>query len=101
MPKVKCDYCHNEFEINLQTRTIERDIELAYFVCPDCKHEYHSFYTSAKIRTRQDKIKELWAKARRTMNKNKLQQIIRRIDELVQQNKEEMNRLRKRYEASN
>jgi hypothetical protein len=46
-------------------------------------------------------LKELWAKARRTLNENKLKQIIRRIDELVQQNKEEMNRLRGRYEASN
>jgi ssDNA-binding Zn-finger/Zn-ribbon topoisomerase 1 len=72
---VKCDYCHNEFEINLHTRNIEHDIELAYFVCPNCKHEYHSFYTNAKIRTRQDKIKELWAKARRTLNENELKQI--------------------------
>lgn len=101
MPNVKCDRCQNEFEINLQTRTIERDIELAYFVCPHCQHEYHSFYTNAKIRTRQDKIKELWAKARRTLNEDKLKQIIRRIDGLVEQNKKEMNRLRECYEASN
>ncbi|QPA31617.1 hypothetical protein [Thermaerobacillus caldiproteolyticus] len=101
MPNVKCDHCQNEFEINLKTRTIERDIELAYFICPNCKHEYRSFYTNEKIRTRQDKIKELWAKARRTLNENKLKQIICRIDELVEQNKEEMSRLRERYEASN
>jgi ribosomal protein S6 len=101
MPNVKCDYCHNEFEINLQTRTIERDIELTYFVCPECKHEYHSFYTNAKIRTRQNKINEFWAKARSTPNVLKVEQIIRRIDELVQQNKEEMNRLRESFEASN
>jgi DNA-directed RNA polymerase subunit RPC12/RpoP len=100
MTNVKCDYCHNEFEINLQTRTIERDIELAYFVCPYCQHEYHSFYTNAKIRTRQDKINELWAKARITPDEYKVKQIVRRIDKLVQQNKEEMNRLRERYEAS-
>jgi hypothetical protein len=101
MPNVKCDHCANEFEINYQTRTIERDIQLAYFICPNCKHEYHSFYTNAKIRARQDKINELWTKARTTPDENKVKQIIRRIDELVQQNKEEMNQLRKRYEASN
>jgi uncharacterized membrane protein YvbJ len=101
MPNVKCDHCRNDFEINLQTRNIENDIELAYFVCPHCQHEYHSFYTNAKIRTRQNKINELWAKARTTPDKNKVKQIVLHIDELVQQNKEEMNQLRERYEASN
>ena len=101
MPNVKCDHCRNEFEVDLQTRTIERDIQLAYFICPNCKHEYHSFYTNTKIRTRQSKINELWAKARITPDENKVKQIIRRIDELVEQNKDEMNRLRERYEASN
>jgi hypothetical protein len=101
MSNVKCDYCQNELEVNLQTRIIERDIQLAYFICPNCKHEYHSFYTNAKIRARQDRINELWAKARTTPNEYKVKQIIRRIDELVQQNKEEMNQLRERYEASN
>jgi transcription elongation factor Elf1 len=101
MPNVKCDYCNNEFEINLRTRIIERDIQLTYFVCPHCQHEYHSFYTNEKVRTRQNKINELWAKARSTPNVLKVEQIIRRIDELVQRNKQEMNRLRGRYEASN
>ncbi|MBA2874322.1 hypothetical protein [Thermaerobacillus caldiproteolyticus] len=101
MPNVKCDHCANEFEINYQTRTIERDIQLAYFICPNCKQEYHSFYTNAKIRARQDKINELWTKARTTPNQIKVKQIIRRIDGLVEQNKQEMNRLREQYEASN
>jgi DNA-directed RNA polymerase subunit RPC12/RpoP len=105
MTNVKCDDCQNEFEINLQTKNIERDIELTYFVCPHCQHEFNSFYTNAKIRTRQEKINELWAKARtaaRTASNNyRVKQIIRRIDELVQKNKDEMNQLRERYEASN
>jgi ABC-type oligopeptide transport system ATPase subunit len=96
---VKCDDCDCEFEVHLNTRTIKRDIQLAYFVCSHCQHEYHSFYTNAKIRTRRDKIKELWAKARQALKEDKLKQIIRRIDELVQQNKEEMNRLRERFEG--
>jgi len=99
MVKAKCDYCQREFEIDAKAKTIERDIELTYFVCPHCQHEYRSFYTNAKIRTRQEKIKELWAKARKTFNSEKYKSIIKRIDELVELNKQEMNELRKRFEA--
>lgn len=79
---VKCDNCQHEFEINLQIRTVEKDIELNYFVCPNCNHKYHSFYTNAKIRNRQEKIQGLRKK----------------LNELVVQNTEEMQALKRRYE---
>jgi hypothetical protein len=99
MNNIKCDSCETEFELpELQTRVVERDVQLAFFHCPHCSKEYKSFFTNSKIRTRQDKIKKTYADIRTNTNHKKHKILIERIDELVLLNKNEMQALREKYD---
>ncbi|MDF2534402.1 MAG: hypothetical protein K0R18_559 [Bacillales bacterium] len=94
MNQLTCDNCEKEFELQLESKVVERDIHLAFFSCPHCHHEFKSYYTDAKIRARQGKIQELFAKIMTNPNVSKLQKLIDRKDELVRYNKLEMDNLR-------
>jgi hypothetical protein len=98
---IQCDSCETEFELpELQTRVVERDVHLAFFHCPHCSREYKSFYTNAKIRTRQDKIKKTYAEIRTNANHKKHKKLIEKIDKLVLLNKQEMQALREKYDIA-
>jgi hypothetical protein len=98
---IKCDSCETEFELpQLQTKVIERDVHLSFFHCPQCEYQYKSFYTNAKIRTRQDKIKKTYAEIRINANHKKHKKLIEKIDKLVLLNKQEMQALREKYDIA-
>jgi hypothetical protein len=99
MNNIKCDSCEAEFELpELQTKVIERDIQLTFFQCPHCNVEYKSYFTNSKIRTRQEKITITYADIRKNTNHKKHKILIERIDKLVLLNKKEMQALREKYE---
>jgi hypothetical protein len=98
LQQINCDECEREFELNLQTKVVERDIHLTFFICPHCRREYKSYFTNAKIRTRLKKIQELYSKIKLKPYQHKLQQLIERKDELVRLNKLEMDNLKEKYE---
>ncbi|GGN59396.1 hypothetical protein [Oceanobacillus indicireducens] len=48
--QVTCNDCFCEFETELKKKVLKNQIHKYYFTCPDCQHEYVSYYTDAKMR---------------------------------------------------
>jgi hypothetical protein len=95
----KCDFCEQVFTLpELSVKVVERDIHLGFFCCPGCNHEYKSYYTNSKIRTRQEKINEFYKKMRNTYSVESRWRYVKTIEGLVKINKAEMKVLRKRFD---
>lgn len=97
MSQVNCDHCKQDFEINTNTRKVDRDIELVFFTCPHCNQEYQSYFTNAKIRTRQTDIKKLYLKLRTVKTKEQLDSLYERIEDLKNKNLIGMQQLKNRF----
>ncbi|MEY7998617.1 hypothetical protein AB8U03_00125 [Clostridium sp. Mt-5] len=83
--EIRCDKCNKNFVIKkLKTKWIDENVQRTYFICPYCKLKYTSFYTDKRVRKN---IKEI-------------EQLQKRYDEIVQQNKEIMQELSEKYEGS-
>jgi hypothetical protein len=100
MTKIKCDNCESEIDLpELQTRVIEKDVHLVFFNCSQCNHQYDSYYTNKKIRTRMDKIRRIYALVRVNRVHAKHKVLINRIDTLQSLNKKEMLALKNKYQS--
>lgn len=55
---VYCDKCNFEFKLNHQVEDIDGDIHRHYIRCPQCKSEYHGFYTDTNTRELYEKFLE-------------------------------------------
>jgi predicted nucleotide-binding protein (sugar kinase/HSP70/actin superfamily) len=97
MTNVNCDECKEDFELSLQTKVVERDIQLAYFTCPHCSKEYQSYYSNNKTRTRGQRIRELYGKLKLIRNERQQKQMMERIEQITLLNKKEMEELKSRY----
>ncbi|MFL0197286.1 hypothetical protein ACJDU8_17225 [Clostridium sp. WILCCON 0269] len=81
--EVCCDKCNKNFKIKkLKTKWIDDNVQRTYFTCPYCKKEYTSFYKDKRI------IKNL----------KEIEELQKRYDEIVKENKEIMQELRGKYE---
>lgn len=81
--EVNCDKCNKKFTIKkFKTKWIDDNVQRVYFVCPYCKKEYTSFYKDKRIRKNLKEIEELQ----------------KRYDDIVKENKEIMQELREKYE---
>lgn len=82
--EVQCDNCGKMFNIKkLKTKCINDDVQRTYFVCPHCKREFTAYYSDKRIRKNIKDIEELQKK----------------MAEIVEKNKEIMQELREKYEA--
>lgn len=81
--EASCDSCGKSFKIKkLKTKWIDDNVQRTYFTCPYCKREYTSFYKDKRIRKNLKEIEELQ----------------KRYDEIVKENKEIMQELREKYD---
>lgn len=81
--EVNCNKCNKKFTIKkLKTKWINENVQRVYFVCPYCKKEYTSFYKDKRIRKNLKEIEELQ----------------KRYDEIIKENKEIMQELREKYD---
>lgn len=57
---ITCDACHVEFEPAIRTRREgeEGRIEVTYFLCPECGHEYEVCRTNPELRKLQQKVEQ-------------------------------------------
>lgn len=68
---VTCDDCFARFILPKLKRTVLKDLVYKfYFHCPDCNHEYVSYYTNPKIRRDIKRQQKRWGEYRKTMVNN-------------------------------
>lgn len=61
--QVTCNDCFAEFTLPKLKRTVLKDLVYKFsFKCPDCQHEYVSYYTDKKIRRDINRQKKRWKK---------------------------------------
>lgn len=62
---VTCNDCFAEFILPKLKRTVLKHLVYKfYFHCPDCNHEYVSYYTNQKIRREINRQQKRWEKYR-------------------------------------
>lgn len=62
---VTCNDCFAEFVLPKLKRTVLKDLVYKfYFHCPDCNHEYVSYYTDQKLRRDIKRQEKRWVKYR-------------------------------------
>ncbi|XZM35406.1 hypothetical protein ACSXAY_18775 (plasmid) [Clostridium perfringens] len=82
---VKCDKCHVEFEMCIQEEKIKDDLEMNFFLCPNCGEKYKCFITNSKIRNKQKVVRELNNELNRTKSFGKRIKLEKRINKLKQE----------------
>ncbi|MED4727005.1 hypothetical protein P9597_02420 [Aneurinibacillus migulanus] len=97
---VKCDRCKNDFVMGqLKQAPSVNEVERVCFSCPHCQTDYTAYYTNQKIRDRQTEINELNKKMHNAQSDKTKERYIKQIELLTQQNKKEMESLRKEIEG--
>lgn len=71
---VICDKCKNTFTIKAKVKKYSRGVEELYFICPQCKTRYTSYFTNASIRSKQRELQKI-IKAGRDMEDIKKRQL--------------------------
>lgn len=101
---IKCDYCNNTFKMNVKTKKVD-DLEVTYFICPHCNHEYASMVTDAKLRKMIQHVKNLAVKVQKNVGKTKhdrcLQEYLKAKEECELYSKEASLKERVEYHGAN
>ena len=95
-----CDECKMEFRIEPKEEEIKDRISKVYFNCPHCNKEYISYYTSALVKIKQNKIqkiKEQYIEAREKEPKT-AERLFKQFQKLRKEIGKDMENLRKRIE---
>ncbi|GIP38650.1 hypothetical protein J31TS4_19300 [Paenibacillus sp. J31TS4] len=94
---VSCDQCKQDFSISMESRRLDFTIDLHYFSCPHCGHEYPSYYTDTAVRGEQRKVKDSWQRFRSIKDIAKREKIHadilvrqKRISSMIDELKEKM-----------
>ena len=82
---VKCDKCHVEFEMRIQAEKIKDDLEMNFFLCPNCGEKYKCFITNSKIRNKQNVVRKLNNEVYRTKSFGERIKLEKRINKLKQE----------------
>jgi len=87
---VICDNkeCKKEFEIELKTRALTKNVNQIYFDCPHCGSEYNVTKTNAQIEGVQSKIDYYSKRLSETKDKVKRENLLKYMDELIKKKKE-------------
>lgn len=97
---VECNDCFAEFTLPKLKRSVLKDLVYRfYFNCPDCNHEYVSYYTDKKIRRDINRQKKRWTKYRQMgteESERKLLAEIKMNDKLI---KKDMDNLFNKMES--
>ena len=56
---VVCDRCNKEFTMKLKEKLYSKGRKEIYFICPNCKKRYTSYWTTNKVSKLQGDIKKL------------------------------------------
>ncbi|MCM3573292.1 hypothetical protein M3172_08800 [Mesobacillus subterraneus] len=97
--KAKCDSCNNDFEIETKTESIGDTVEKNFFICPHCDKEYVSYYLDQSIRKKQSDLKMLWRNIRSATTPKNYNKLQKKIEELQNEIKEDLRRLRETITA--
>lgn len=57
--EVYCDSCNKDFNIHMKVKRWSKGIEETYFICPNCKRRYTSYFTNVSIRKKQGNLRYL------------------------------------------
>lgn len=90
--QLECNDCFAVFEVNdLKQKVMKNQIYKHYFTCPDCNHEYVSYYTDAKMRRdikRNMKKRKQYAQAKTVEESRRLLAKIKINDKLLNKDKD-------------
>lgn len=96
---IKCDKCGHEFKLKkLKTRKLENNIQRTYFICPECKKEYTSYYTDLEVRLNQQEISKIAIRIKKLKGESYLK-LDEKMTKFIEFNKKRMKELREKYEA--
>ncbi len=94
---VTCNDCFAEFVLPKLKRTVLKDLVYKfYFHCPDCNHEYVSYYTNQKIRRDIKRQEKRWKEYRRTMTEEVQREMFAKINREDKLIKREMDALKEK-----
>jgi transcription elongation factor Elf1 len=97
--KARCDSCDNDFEIEMKTEQLGETVEKNFFTCSHCGKEYVSYYMDQNIRKKQSDLKMLWRNIRSASTPKNYNKLQKKIEELQNEIKEELKRLRESITA--
>ena len=95
--------CKRTLEVTeFLTDCLPDNVEITYFLCPHCGHEYVAYYTDAEIRELQEQIRKIdrqSVKAQKQLSKTMFNQLTWRHTMLRKAIAEKMAGLRERAES--
>ncbi|MBC8590617.1 hypothetical protein [Wansuia hejianensis] len=100
MKNTYCDKCKKGFIVEVKSEQLEGNIERVYFTCPHCGEDYTSYYTNVLVQIKQRKVRELAEKFEKERNPLKAEKIFKQYQKAKKTVGEEMEKLRKRIQAS-
>ncbi|WP_096465101.1 hypothetical protein [Aneurinibacillus soli] len=97
---VNCDDCKQDFSLtSIEQKKLDNGVERNYFICPHCQRQYTAFYTNQKVRRNQAKITALGREVQHATTLNKSNRLRKQIEELSEDNKREMDRLKREFDS--
>lgn len=59
--RAECEECGHVFRVHMHTIRLPNRVDKHYFICPNCKTEFVSYYTDREMRQLQKEISKLYA----------------------------------------
>ncbi|MBG9520242.1 MULTISPECIES: transglycosylase [Bacillus cereus group] len=63
--KAQCEKCNHVFTVRFHKLRLSNQVDKHFFICPNCKEEYVSYYSNRKMRQLQDEISEMYSRFRK------------------------------------
>lgn len=99
---IYCDKCKKNFEIKIETESMDDGIGRVYFICPHCKTEYTNYYLDNDIKAKQQRIRILQLNYNRACEQGDIQQarkLFKNMQCLAKEIGNEMNNLKIQIEG--
>ncbi|MEH7459592.1 transglycosylase [Bacillus sp. JJ1127] len=78
--KARCEVCEHEFRVQMLTARLPNRVDKHYFICPNCKTEFVSYYTDREMRQLQKEISKLYAGFKKCATKEQADKIQAKIE---------------------
>lgn len=63
--KAQCEKCNHVFTVRFHKLRLPNRVDNHFFICPNCKEEYVSYYSNRKMSQLQREISEMYGKFRK------------------------------------
>ncbi|MEI4676888.1 transglycosylase [Bacillus cereus] len=63
--KAQCEKCDHVFTVRFHKLRLPNRVDKHFFICPNCKEEYISYYSNRKMIQLQREISEIYGKFRK------------------------------------